>query len=101
MLEALVLENPTISVMFSVNNSPFAGQEGKNVTGSKLKDRLEKEMRTNVGMDLEIIGDGRFKVYGKGELQIGILAENLRREDFEFSISRPESCFKRRRWKNS
>ena len=94
MLEALVLENPTISVMFAVNNSPFAGQEGKNVTGSKLKERLENEMRTNVGMDLEIIGDGRFKVYGKGELQIGILAENLRREDFEFTISRPEVVLK-------
>jgi GTP-binding protein len=94
MLEALVLENPTISVMFFINNSPFAGREGKNVTGSKLKDRLEKEMRTNVGMELEIIGDGRFKVFGKGELQIGILAENLRREDFEFSISRPEVVLK-------
>ena len=94
MLEALVLENPTISVMFAVNNSPFAGQEGKNVTGSKLKERLENEMRTNVGMALEIIGDGRFKVYGKGELQIGILAENLRREDFEFTIARPEVVLK-------
>ena len=93
-LEALVLENPTISVMFSVNNSPFAGREGKNVTGNKIKIRLENEMRTNVGMKLEIIGDGSFKVYGKGELQIGILAENLRRENFEFSISRPEVVLK-------
>jgi len=94
MLAPLILENPTISVVFSVNSSPLAGQEGKNVTGSKIRERLEKEMLTNVGMKLEILGDGKFKVYGKGELQVGILAETLRREDFEFNISRPEVVLK-------
>ncbi|RUM90932.1 MAG: translational GTPase TypA [Thermovibrio sp.] len=89
-LPPLHIEEPTISVFISVNDSPLAGTEGEHVTATKLKNRLQKEMRTNVAMKFEEIGEGKFKVSGRGELQIAILAETLRREGFEFSISRPE-----------
>ena len=89
-LDPLHIEEPTLSVVFAVNDSPLAGMEGKHVTANKIAERLEQEMKTNIAMNLEILGDGRFKVSGRGELQITILAENMRREDFEFSISRPE-----------
>lgn len=93
-LDALHIEEPTISVILSVNDSPLAGTEGKNVTAPKLRDRLFKEMQTNIAMKIEELGEGKFKVSGRGELQIAILAENLRREDFEFSLSRPEVIIK-------
>ncbi|NHA21981.1 translational GTPase TypA [Helicobacter pylori] len=89
-LDPMHLEEPTMSVYFAVNDSPLAGLEGKHVTANKLKDRLLKEMQTNIAMKCEEMGEGKFKVSGRGELQITILAENLRREGFEFSISRPE-----------
>jgi GTP-binding protein len=94
-LDPLQIEEPTISVVISVNDSPLAGKEGKFVTAPKLRDRLLREMETNVAMKIEEIGEGKFKVRGRGELQIAILAENLRREGFEFSISRPEVILKR------
>lgn len=93
-LDPLHIEEPTLTVIFSVNDSPLAGQEGKHVTSNKLKERLEAEMQTNVAMRLETIGEGKFKVSGRGELQITILAENMRREGYEFSISRPEVIIK-------
>ena len=93
-LDPMHLEEPTMSVNFAVNDSPFAGTEGKHVTANKLKERLEKEMQTNIAMRVEELGEGKFKVSGRGELQITILAENLRRENFEFSISRPEVIVK-------
>lgn len=93
-LDPMHLEEPTMSVNFAVNDSPFAGTEGKHVTANKLKERLEKEMQTNIAMKIEELGEGKFKVSGRGELQITILAENLRREDYEFSISRPEVIVK-------
>ena len=93
-LDPMHLEEPTMSVNFSVNDSPLAGLEGKHVTANKLKERLEKEMQTNIAMKIEELGEGKFKVSGRGELQITILAENLRREDYEFSISRPEVIIK-------
>ncbi|MGL2412487.1 translational GTPase TypA [Helicobacter pylori] len=93
-LDPMHLEEPTMSVYFSVNDSPLAGLEGKHVTANKLKDRLLKEMQTNIAMKCEEMGEGKFKVSGRGELQITILAENLRREGFEFSISRPEVIIK-------
>ncbi|WP_187647630.1 translational GTPase TypA [Nitrosophilus labii] len=89
-LDPLHIEEPTLSVFFSVNDSPLAGLEGKFVTSNKLKERLEKEMETNIAMRLEEVGEGKFKVSGRGELQITILAENMRREGYEFSLSRPE-----------
>ncbi|WP_104758170.1 translational GTPase TypA [Helicobacter salomonis] len=93
-LDPMHLEEPTMSVYFSINDSPLAGLEGKHVTANKLKDRLLKEMQTNIAMKCEEMGEGKFKVSGRGELQITILAENLRREGFEFSISRPEVIVK-------
>ncbi|GAA6931712.1 GTP-binding protein TypA/BipA [Helicobacter pylori] len=93
-LDPMHLEEPTMSVYFAVNDSPLAGLEGKHVTANKLKDRLLKEMQTNIAMRCEEMGEGKFKVSGRGELQITILAENLRREGFEFSISRPEVIIK-------
>ena len=93
-LDPMHLEEPTMSVYFAVNDSPLAGLEGKHVTANKIKDRLQKEMQTNIAMRCEEMGEGKFKVSGRGELQITILAENLRREGFEFSISRPEVIVK-------
>ncbi len=93
-LDPMHIEEPTLSVVYSVNDSPLAGTEGKHVTSNKLKDRLEQEMQTNVAMKLEIVGDGKFKVSGRGELQITVLAENMRREEYEFGISRPEVIVK-------
>ena len=93
-LDPLHIEEPTLSVIFSVNDGPFAGREGKFVTANKLKERLEKEMETNIAMRLEQQGEGSFKVSGRGELQISILAENMRREGYEFLISRPEVVIK-------
>jgi GTP-binding protein len=93
-LDPLHIEEPTLSVMVSVNDSPLAGTEGKHVTSNKLRDRLDKEMNTNIAMKYEEVGDGRFKVSGRGELQITVLAENMRREGFEFAIARPEVIVK-------
>lgn len=93
-LDPMHLEEPTMSVYFAVNDSPLAGTEGKHITANKIKDRLLKEMQTNIAMRCEEMGEGKFRVSGRGELQITILAENLRREGFEFSISRPEVIVK-------
>ncbi|MGX2983131.1 translational GTPase TypA [Helicobacter sp. 23-1045] len=93
-LDPMHLEEPTMSVYFAVNDSPLAGTEGKHITANKIKDRLLKEMQTNIAMRCEEMGEGKFRVSGRGELQITILAENLRREGFEFSISRPEVIIK-------
>ncbi len=89
-LDPLHIEEPTLSVIFSVNDGPLAGTEGKHVTSNKLRERLEKEMETNIAMRMEPLGDASFKVSGRGELQIGILAENMRREGYEFLLARPE-----------
>ncbi len=89
-LDPLHIEEPTLSVVFGVNDSPLAGTEGKHVTSNKLAERLENEMKTNIAMRYESIGEGQFKVSGRGELQITILAENMRREGYEFNLGRPE-----------
>jgi len=89
-LDPMNIEEPTLSVTFAVNDSPLAGTEGKYVTSNKIDERLATEMNTNIAMNYEQIGEGKFKVNGRGELQITILAENMRREGFEFSIGRPE-----------
>jgi GTP-binding protein len=93
-LDPLHVEEPTLSVIMSVNDGPLAGQEGKHVTSNKIRERLEKEMETNIAMKMEPLGDASFKVSGRGELQIGILAENMRREGFEFLLARPEVVVK-------
>uniref|UniRef100_UPI004048E8B6 EF-Tu/IF-2/RF-3 family GTPase n=1 Tax=Aliarcobacter sp. TaxID=2321116 RepID=UPI004048E8B6 len=89
-LDPMHIEEPTLSVTFAVNDSPLAGTEGKFVTSNKINERLAAEMNTNIAMSYEQVGEGKFKVNGRGELQITILAENMRREGFEFCIGRPE-----------
>ena len=93
-LDTLHIEEPTLSVIFSVNDGPLAGTEGKFVTSNKIDERLEAEMKTNIAMRYENAGEGKFKVSGRGELQITILAENMRREGFEFCLGRPEVIIK-------
>ena len=93
-LDPMHIEEPTLSVTLSVNDSPLAGTEGKFVTSNKIQERLDAEMNTNIAMSYEQIGEGKFKVNGRGELQITILAENMRREGFELSIGRPEVIIK-------
>ena len=93
-LDPLHIEEPTLSIVFSVNDGPLAGTEGKHVTSNKIAERLEAEMKTNIAMKYESTGEGKFKVSGRGELQITILAENMRREGFEFCMGRPEVIVK-------
>ena len=90
-LPALHIDEPTLSMIFSVNTSPFAGREGKWVTSRNIKDRLEKELLTNVSIRVEPTDSAdSFKVMGRGELQLAILIETMRREGFELSVSNPE-----------
>ncbi|QCD51642.1 GTP-binding protein TypA [Campylobacter californiensis] len=93
-LDPLHIEEPTLSVVFSVNDGPLAGTEGKHVTSNKIDERLQNEMKTNIAMKYENVGEGKFKVSGRGELQITILAENMRREGYEFLLGRPEVIVK-------
>ncbi len=89
-LAGIAVEEPTISVDFRVNDAPFAGREGKYVTGRQLRDRLYKELERNVALRVEDTGDPQtFTVSGRGELHLGILMETMRREGFEFQVSRP------------
>ncbi|MBA6327740.1 translational GTPase TypA [Colwellia sp. MB02u-6] len=90
-LPALSVDEPTINMTFQVNTSPFCGKEGKYVTSRNIKDRLEKELVHNVALRVEELPDAdKFKVSGRGELHLGILIENMRREGFELAVSRPE-----------
>jgi GTP-binding protein len=85
------IDEPTISMNFIVNTSPFAGREGKLVTSRNIRERLEKELRTNVSLRVEDTGNpDTFKVSGRGELHLSILIENMRREGFEMAVSKPE-----------
>ena len=89
------IDEPTISMLFVVNNSPFAGKEGKFVTSRHLRARLFKEVETNVSMRVEETeSPDCFKVYGRGELHLSILIEEMRREGYEFQVSRPKVLFK-------
>ena len=90
-LPALSVDEPTINMTFQVNTSPFCGKEGKYVTSRNIKDRLDKELIHNVALRVEQLEDAdKFKVSGRGELHLGILIENMRREGFELAVSRPE-----------
>ncbi len=94
-LPFVAIDEPTISMNFIVNNSPFAGKEGKFVTSRHLRARLFKEIETNVSMRVEETESAdTFKVYGRGELHLSILIEQMRREGYEFQVSRPKVIFK-------
>jgi len=91
----LMVDEPTVTMTFQVNNSPFAGREGKYVTTRQIRDRLEKELQHNVALRVEDTGDpDKFKVSGRGELHLSVLIENMRREGFEMGVSRPEVIIK-------
>ncbi|MDZ4727251.1 MAG: translational GTPase TypA [Leptospira sp.] len=94
-LPAIQVEEPTVSMFFMINNSPFAGKEGKYVTTRNLRERLDRELETNVALKLEETDDkDRFKILGRGELHLSILIETMRREGFELQVSRPEVIMK-------
>ncbi|MBT4121245.1 MAG: translational GTPase TypA [Candidatus Magasanikbacteria bacterium] len=94
LLPAIKIDEPTISLNFLVNNSPYAGKEGKFVTTQQIKGRLEKELEVNVGLKIEFENNDFFKVYGRGELHIAILLENMRRENYELQVSQPQVIIK-------
>ncbi len=90
-LPAIKIDPPALEIEFLVNNSPFAGREGKFVTGRHIRERLEREVETNVGLKIEDIPNSdSVKVYGRGEMHIAVLIESMRREGFELQISRPK-----------
>jgi GTP-binding protein len=94
-LPPLTVDEPTVSMTFMVNNSPFAGREGKFVTTRQIRDRLDKELQHNVALKVEDTADpDKFIVSGRGELHLSVLIENMRREGFEMGVSRPEVIVK-------
>lgn len=89
-LPAIAVDEPTINVSFLVNNSPFAGRDGKFVTSRQLRERLEKELEVNVGLKIDFVQPDNFSLSGRGELHIAVLLENMRREGYEMQISQPQ-----------
>ncbi|MEI8103835.1 MAG: translational GTPase TypA [Candidatus Moraniibacteriota bacterium] len=93
-LPAIQIDEPTIALNFLVNDSPFAGREGKYVTNQQVRERLEKELEVNVGLKIDFTGNDKYRVYGRGELHIAILLENMRREGYEVQVSQPQVIIK-------
>ncbi|MBU0596606.1 translational GTPase TypA [Patescibacteria group bacterium] len=94
LLPEIKIDEPTISLNFLVNSSPFAGKEGKFVTSRQIVDRLKKELEVNVGLKIDFSQVDQSKVYGRGELHIAVLLENMRREGFEVQVSQPQVIIK-------
>lgn len=93
-LPAIHVDEPTISLRFLVNDSPFAGREGKFVTNQQVRDRLKKELEVNVGLRIDFASSEYAMVYGRGELHIAVLLENMRREGYEMQVSQPHVIIK-------
>ena len=94
-ISAISIDEPTITLNFLVNSSPFAGREGKYVTSRQIRDRLERELEINVGLKVDFSSeDSGYKVSGRGELHIAILLENMRREGYEMQVSQPQVIFR-------
>ncbi|MBK8910321.1 MAG: translational GTPase TypA [Chlorobi bacterium] len=99
-LKRITVDEPTISMMFSINTSPFSGREGKHVQSGKIRERLQREMLRNVGIQFEQASDrDSFMVKGRGEFQMAILIETMRREGYELSVGRPQVIYKRKEGK--
>lgn len=94
-LPAIAVDEPTIALDFFINNSPFAGREGKYVTSRQIRDRLEKELEVNVGLKVDFGNSESFHVSGRGELHIAVLLENMRREGYELQVSQPQVIFRK------
>ena len=92
-MPTIAVDEPTIALNFLVNNSPFAGREGKYVTNRQIRDRLEKELEVNVGLKIDFGSAEAFLVSGRGELHIAVLLENMRREGYELQVSQPQVIF--------
>ena len=94
-LPAIHIDEPTLTMDFLVNDSPFMGKEGKQVTSRNIMERLERELETNVGLKVDFSNGNRYAVSGRGELHLSVLIETMRREGFELQVSSPQVIMKK------